>query len=141
MTEDDIRGRPHFYRLVGQTPVPCSTEEYGESFGRDDRRVALTIVGPFRISTVFLSIDHNFLNSGPPTLFETMTFLDAPADHELRAVEQENEQDGRTCTWLEAEAQHRKAVDWCRTNMAAPGDPVTELVGEETSTVLPEFRD
>jgi hypothetical protein len=42
----------------------------------DKRRVALTRIGPFEVSTVFLGIDHNFRMDGPPMIFETMTFLE-----------------------------------------------------------------
>jgi len=38
------------------------------------KRVEQTWVGPYRVSTVFLGIDHNFFGE-PPLLFETMVFL------------------------------------------------------------------
>jgi hypothetical protein len=41
--------------------------------GDDNRRVALSKIGDVEISTVFLSIDHNF-GDGAPVLFETMAF-------------------------------------------------------------------
>ena len=37
-------------------------------------RIALDYVGKIKISTVFIGIDHQFLKSGPPLLFETMVF-------------------------------------------------------------------
>lgn len=39
-----------------------------------ERRIALTDVGPYRVSTVFLALDHNFGGGGQPVLWETMVF-------------------------------------------------------------------
>lgn len=39
----------------------------------DPRRVALDETAEFRVSTVFLALDHNF-GDGPPILWETMVF-------------------------------------------------------------------
>lgn len=38
------------------------------------RRVANDVVGEATVSTVFLSLDHNFSGIGPPILWETMIF-------------------------------------------------------------------
>lgn len=40
---------------------------------RCGERVGLTWVGPYRISTVFLALDHQY-GDGPPLLYETMVF-------------------------------------------------------------------
>jgi hypothetical protein len=40
----------------------------------DNRRVAESIIDRVRVSTVFLSFDHNFSGQGPPVLWETMIF-------------------------------------------------------------------
>lgn len=39
-----------------------------------DRHIADDTVRGMRISTVFLGIDHNFTEDGPPVLWETMVF-------------------------------------------------------------------
>lgn len=39
----------------------------------DYKRVALTEIGPYVVSTVWIGLDHNFGN-GPPLIFETMVF-------------------------------------------------------------------
>jgi hypothetical protein len=39
------------------------------------RRVALTEVGPYMVSTVWLGLDHEWRPGHPPLIFETMTFL------------------------------------------------------------------
>jgi hypothetical protein len=42
-----------------------------------ERHVARTVVWPgFLVSTVFLTLDHNWEDDGPPLLFETMVFSD-----------------------------------------------------------------
>src|SRR4051794_10082487 len=118
------------YRLVGQTPVPCKMTEWGETFSREDRRVMLTRIGPFRVSTVFLGIDHNFASHGPPILFETMTFLDAPHG-QYNDFEAMNDEDGRSSTWLEAEATHRRAVRFLKVQYCAPGEEPLDITGED----------
>ena len=52
------------------------------------------------ISTVFLGLNHNFLNEGPPLLFETMVF-GGVADEEMQRYE----------TWDEAVAGHAEMID------------------------------
>jgi hypothetical protein len=44
-----------------------------------NRVLALSHVGPIRISTVFLGTDHSFSGTGPAVLYATMTFGE-PAD-------------------------------------------------------------
>ena len=54
-------------------------------------------------STVFLGLDHRFIDDGPPLLFETMIFGgDGDKDQ------------WRCSTWEQAEAQHRRAVELVR---------------------------
>jgi hypothetical protein len=62
-------------------------------------RVASTIVGDTHVSTVFLGINHNFLDDDHPITFETMIF--APDRSEVV---------DRYATWAEAAAGHAKAV-------------------------------
>jgi hypothetical protein len=40
-----------------------------------DRRVKQEHVGEFLVSTIFLGLDHNFNDDGPPILWETRVFL------------------------------------------------------------------
>lgn len=62
-------------------------------------RVASTFVGDSHVSTVFLGVNHNFLDDDHPITFETMIF--APGRAEVI---------GHYATWEEAEAGHAKAV-------------------------------
>lgn len=62
----------HHYDLFGQ---PISFERWCELFEDfDGRRVAYTELGGYRVSTVWLGLDHRFLGEGPPLIFETMVF-------------------------------------------------------------------
>ena len=70
-------------------------------FERSNRRVDSTEVGQYRVSTVFLGLDHSF--GGPaPLLFETMIFP-------LESMSEEFCQ--RYATWEEAVAGHQEAVE------------------------------
>jgi hypothetical protein len=90
-----------FYKLIGRLPVPCDDpQEWATWYGNsDNRRVAETQVGPLRISTIFLAIDHSFFD-GPSMLFETMIFDDGDDSYQTRCE-----------TWDEAEAMHKRAVE------------------------------
>jgi hypothetical protein len=65
------------------------------------QRVAEDQVGPYRISTVFLGIDHGF-SEGPPILFETMVFCQGSHSD----LEQE-----RYSTWAQAVVGHQNMID------------------------------
>jgi hypothetical protein len=71
------------------------------------RRIDLTIVGDFKISTVFLGLNHQ-IGDGAPVLFETMIFYEGEGTHAL-----DNEM-YRAATFEEAETLHRKAVEICK---------------------------
>lgn len=64
------------------------------------RRVAFTEVGPYRVSTVFLAMDHGF--GGPALFFETMIFSDPNSFSESYC--------DRYATAAEARAGHKEAV-------------------------------
>jgi hypothetical protein len=91
------------YILDGHTPVECDDlMTWGRWMeGNDNRRVALTIMGDIRVSTVFLALDHNFDAEwgADPILFETMVFRNGEGD-----------ECERYRTWDEAEAGHQRWV-------------------------------
>lgn len=65
-----------------------------------NRHVALDEVAPgITVSTVFLGLDHNWTDHGPPILFETMVFDDYDRPYQQRYS-----------TWEEAEIGHRAKV-------------------------------
>lgn len=121
-----MNDRPRYYRLIGQTPVACTALEFSLSFSTEDRSVAATEVGPFRVSTVFMGLDHRW-SDGPPLLFETKTFFAEGPTHDGNPV------DGRDSTWLEAEDRHKRAVKYCVDRLAEPHDTVTDMSQERTT--------
>lgn len=64
--------------------------EFGRWYENAKRHIGNTIVfggqQTVRISTVFLGLDHNYYDDGPPLVFETMVFDSAYSNH---AVEDE----------------------------------------------------
>lgn len=95
----------NYYKLDGKNLVPCDLMEWARWFENGNRHVAQDVLGEFRVSTVFLGLDHSF-GSGPPLLFETMIF--GPPDHNL------NETMDRYTTWEQAEAGHQAMLDKVR---------------------------
>lgn len=69
-------------------------------FETADRKVKATeLPNDVKVSTVFLGLDHNWINGGDPILFETMVFggvLDREQD--------------RYSTWKQAEKGHEEMV-------------------------------
>lgn len=69
-----------YWRLEGHMPVACSATEWSTWFeNAGEVRVVARDELPdgHTVSTVFLGIDHNFGDTGPPILFETMVFRPA----------------------------------------------------------------
>jgi len=60
-------------------PIAATMEEIGDSIGQ---RIAKTVIGDLKISTVFLAINHGWdpAGGGKPVLFETMVFHDGDTD-------------------------------------------------------------
>src|SRR5438552_481269 len=88
-----------WWTLEGHTPKICTdVKEWARWFEKADRKVAATTLGESFISTVFLGLDHQYIN-GPPLLFETLVF-GGPFDGET----------DRYSTWEEAEKGHEDMV-------------------------------
>ena len=101
MNDDDL---PLYWVLEGHTPVPVRDIRRWYEFSKsaEPRRVAETYVGKVWLSTVFLTLDHNWRGPNhPPVLFETMVF----GGGEL------NEAQMRYSTWEEAEAGHQDMLE------------------------------
>lgn len=101
---------PNIYWILrGHDPVAVDHEEWSAwmmsqpptiaGFNRLKRVGRRTKIGEAEVSTVFLSVDHNW-GGGPPILFETMIFGNAAFD---------GFQD-RYHTWDEAAAGHKRVV-------------------------------
>jgi hypothetical protein len=91
-------GAPKYYKLIGKLPVPCTLYAWAHWFPTAERIVHLDHVGPLRVSTVFLGLDHSW-GDGPPLLFETMIFDDNEDGYQTRCT-----------TWDEAELMHEVAM-------------------------------
>jgi len=88
------------YILDGHEPVECpDLYKWGEWMETADRHVRDTFRDDVRVSTVFLGLDHNHYDDGPPILFETMVFVDGDGDRQERYR-----------TWAEAEEGHENIV-------------------------------
>lgn len=92
------------YILKGHIPVQTDDlKEWSEWFDKCDRTVKITDMriwfNRVVVSTVFLSLDHNYHKDGDPILFETMIF---GGKHDQYC--------NRYSTWAEAEAGHDKIV-------------------------------
>jgi hypothetical protein len=88
------------YILKGHRPVRCrDLFEWALWMHEADRCVALSIQGDVRVSTVFLGLDHNHWEEGPPILFESTAFV----GHESVGCD-------RYSTWKQAEDGHRNMV-------------------------------
>ena len=89
--------------LEGKTPKPAGLTEWAQWFGTADRHVGNDKIGEVQVSTVFLSINHDFAEQGEPILFETMVF---GGEHD--------EFQSRCCTWDQAEEMHKRACEMVR---------------------------
>ena len=74
-----------YYILKNKIPIKCdSLTEWATQFCEPDNRIVQQHIatlkydgkkmGEFRISTVFLGMDHNWFQQGDPILFQTMVF-------------------------------------------------------------------
>ena len=89
----------HFRLDASKNAVPCSLEEWAFMF-RDfaGRMVAETQVAPgISVRTMFIGLDHDHDEGGPPEVFETMVFDGY-----------RNAKTFRHRSWAEAEEQHLK---------------------------------
>lgn len=75
-------------------------------------RVGKDFVNDVEVSTVFLSLDHSFDNTGPPLLFETMVFPNPLSRIECYCA--------RYSLWDEAIAGHEKAIKWVKDTANQP---------------------
>lgn len=99
------------------TPRPRNTLDWARWFEKADRRVAEdNLAMGFRVSTVFLGLDHNYFMLGPPALFETMIFRGDPSDkdREKKLKAWSELYMARYPTWKEAVAGHQSALGRAR---------------------------
>lgn len=92
-----------------KTITPCSTLEWSEQLesmmANDTKHVAKDDVNDCWISTVWLGLDHQYIDDGPPHIYETM--IKKTGDGWLNYQE-------RYSTWDEAVEGHKRAVEWVK---------------------------
>jgi hypothetical protein len=110
------------YVLDGHEPVAIDNDDEREGLLRwaqwyetADRYVMQTrLIDGSRISTVFLGIDHNHSDKGPPILFETAIFTGETRRCEwLKRDIHECDIKSRYATWGEAEEGHMHWIEQC----------------------------
>lgn len=99
------------YKLdENKNPIPCSLEEWGmqlrEMKKNNTKHVCEDTINGNWISTIWIGIDHQDDDNGPPLLFETMVFDNDGSWNEIYI--------DRYSTWQEAAEGHKKAVEWVR---------------------------
>lgn len=72
-------GKPRYYDLAGDGKTPVAVSDFREvsymwDSEPDPRRVAYDTRDGICVSTVFLVMDHQFDEDGPPLLWETMVW-------------------------------------------------------------------
>jgi hypothetical protein len=102
-----MKEKSSFYILAPDShePINVSIEDWAEwlrAGGREQKRVDLTKVGNYYVSTVFLGTDHNWFEQGEPILFETMIYHCSNGEFE--------DDQWRYCTWDEAVKGHNQIV-------------------------------
>lgn len=85
------------------------TIEWAQWIETADRRVALTKINGYRVSTVFLGLDHSWGEEEGPLIFETMIFKE---DDE--AVDWGGELQYRYKTWDDAQHGHDLVVHYIK---------------------------
>jgi hypothetical protein len=109
--------KPYKYILNGHEPMlENDFMRWATWFEDADRHVRDSFQGDMRVSTVFLGLDHNFADHGPPILFETMAFI----GHNSISCE-------RYSTWAEAEEGHKRHVA-----EVFKATPILTLPGKDT---------
>lgn len=94
--------------------VPISINEWGSKFeDQQYKRVARTTITDaadptkmYDISTVWLGLNHNYSEDGPPLIFETMVFGDDSSDLDMyRYATQQEAKDGHITKVIEWSAK------------------------------------
>ena len=96
--ELDESGAP---QPIGNSVTDIDPEKFNKIWSDDHRRIDQEERGDVLVSTVFLALDHSFMNDSEPVLFETMVFGGEHDQHQERCGG--NADDAR--------AMHKRVVD------------------------------
>lgn len=92
----------HYLLKEDKTYEPCDLMTWCKQFENMQRHVAYDIINGYKVSTVWLGLDHSYFGD-KPLLFETMIF------HKDTGTDIYCE---RYSTWPEAEEGHAEAIKW-----------------------------
>jgi hypothetical protein len=107
-----------YYILEGHRAVVCADSMlWYDWMNHGDNRVALTIIGSTRVSTVFHGFDYSEGRRAEPLLFESATFVNGFSDDMIWYS-----------TWAEAEAGHDRLVALLRARQARLERPQLALI-------------
>ncbi len=70
----ETRMKQNFWRLSHTGPVPCSAEEWEKHNADMSRRIGHDVIARVMISTIFMGINTQADEDGPPLLYETLIF-------------------------------------------------------------------
>lgn len=103
----------HYILDAEHRPAPVDLMTWARWFEKADRRVAEDFTRFYRISTVFLGTDMNWLGRGPPILFETMVFEREAEVREIRGrlmPVREDVEMWRYASWDDALSGHKAVL-------------------------------
>ena len=103
----------HYYYILsadGQ-PIPAPTMRWAMWLETADRTVARTEIGEAEVSTVFLSLDHNFSGKGAPVLYETLVFGGQLDGEMTRYTTHEEALAGHSCMVARVKEAEQKGDD------------------------------
>lgn len=97
-----------FYKLdENKNAIPCSSKEWGEQRTlmrkTKSKHVNDETINGFRVSTVWLGINHAMHGAPTPLIFETLVF---DKSEEIYFEQYP--------TWIMAEEGHKRAVEWVK---------------------------
>ncbi len=89
---------------------PITQDEWAKLFGGSERFLwtdhFFCKSGEASISTVWLGIDHNFSQSGPPLIFETMIFCSCEDEYQWRYATKEEARKGHILNMAWHQSRH-----------------------------------
>jgi hypothetical protein len=126
----------HYILDDDHNPVPVELLVWAHWFEMtgEERSVGHTLVGPYRISTMFFGHDLRCFGMGPPLLFETCVFDSSQQiENILDAGDfiDESEVTGRCSTWKQAEKMHAKVVKRLERETGATAAPFPRTMKDE----------
>lgn len=111
--------RPHHYVIndKGQPVIEPDLMTWAKWMEKAERHVGLTRIGPYKISTVFLGLDHNY-GKGPPVLWESMVFKKKTLGKKWQHEDYlDQARDRCSGSREQAEAMHQRMVRKVKTEM------------------------